>query len=381
MQKRKAKEKVLMITSGLAGGSFMALKNLAEADKGKFSYTILGLGRYKNISTKFHIISIPYFRYDGYWGHIAAKYPVLSFLFQIPLYVSAVFLFIFLSPKIIIFNGLATMLPLLPFAVLLRKKIVLSFRSWWDHERFQTIEPLVKFTGRFVDLTYVNSSGTKNNFAKVYPKNRIIVIGHHALPVYFEKRDRKKLRKEYGLENTFTILYVGRIDEEKHCDFMIQLIQKFQKNKKLVFLFVGEGKLKPEIENLQKKITTVRYLGFINDPRKLAELYTIADVLWSNADETYLARPAIEALATGTPLIVFRVPAIGEKILKNMEIPDSIVPADIGWIIDHRKMKESMEFILDLSRSMKAEKKRITAAEYAKKYYYKNPNEKLIEKL
>lgn len=378
----KVKKKVLMITPSLTGGSFMAFKNLAEADREHFSYTILGLGKHDSISPDFKVINIPYPRYDGYWGHVCAKYSIIGFLFEIPLYISAVFFMIFLNPKVVIFNGLATMLPLMPFAVLSRKKIVLSFRSWWDRERFKSIELIVRFSGKFIDLIYVNSEGTKENLKYVYLEEKIVVIGHHANGIYFKKRDRTALREKWRIEGgACVILYVGRMDEEKHCDFMLELIRKMRQNKKLLFLFAGEGTLKPQVEALQKEIDIVRYLGFINDPHKLAEIYTVADVLWSNADETYFARPAVEALATGTPLMVFRVPAIGEKILKGIEIKDSLVPKEIGWIIDHRKMNETLKLITDVVENNDTAKLRKSSQKYAQEHYKKNPNQELAHRM
>src|SRR5947209_4550177 len=118
-------KKILMITAGLAGGSFIALKHLAQVEKPDHQFLILGLGKYAPKKTEpFKVISIPYFRYDGYWGHIAAKYTWLGLIFQIPLYIVSLFYIITLRPDVVVFNGLATAIPLLPFAHLVGSKVV-----------------------------------------------------------------------------------------------------------------------------------------------------------------------------------------------------------------------------------------------------------------
>jgi len=365
---------VLMVSFGLAGGSFAALKNIAEIPHQKLHFTILGLGNYENTSDQYKVVAIPYMRYDGTWGHLASKYSLLGFLLQLPLYTSTILYILKHKPSLIVFNGLATMLPLVIFTKLIGIKSVLSFRSWWDHDRFKAIEWLVKIYCRQVDLCYANSIGTKKNLTQIIDEKKIKVVSHHANSIYFQHKNRLNLKKRSNVLNKFVILYVGRIDEEKHCDFMIQMIKHFEKNNQIKFLFAGEGRLKDEIIELEKKQANVQYLGFISSAQELSDIYTTADVLLSNADETYFARPAVEALASGTPVMIFRVPAIGEKILKNIEVPDSMVPMEIGWIIDHRKKDETIKLIQSLSTSNLAENMRTSSQTHAKKYYSKDPN-------
>jgi glycosyltransferase involved in cell wall biosynthesis len=378
MEKNK-KPLILMITPALAGGSFIALKQFAEAASQQFDCKILGLGLYKNQSIHYKVINIPYFRYDGLWGHLASKFTIFGFLSEIPLYLISIYYLIKLKPKIVIFNGLATMIPLILPSKLLGIKIVLSFRSWWDEKRFGFIKKIMLMIGKYVDLAFVNSNGSNNNLSKIILSNKIITIGHHANMVYFQKRDRNKLRTDWNISNKFIISFVGRIDDEKFCPFLFKCIREFKHDSRYQFYFVGNGRLVSDVKQLEKDQNNVRYLGFISKTEQLAEIYTITDLLWSYADETYFARPAIEAISCGTPVIFPSIPSIGEKIINKVKIKKSFLDKNIGWMIDLH-LNQTINTIKRIRNLNLTTKKRKYCTQYGLKNYYKDPNRLLVAK-
>jgi glycosyltransferase involved in cell wall biosynthesis len=378
MEKSK-KPTILMITPALAGGSFIALKQFAEAASQQFNCIILGLGFYKNQSIHFKVINIPYFRYDGLWGHLASKFTIFGFLSEIPLYFTSLFYLIKLKPKIVIYNGLATMIPLILPSKLLGIKIVLSFRSWWDEKRFGFIKKIMIVIGKYIDLAFVNSDGSNNNLSKIISSNKIITIGHHANIAYFKKQDRNRLRTDWNISNKFVISFVGRIDEEKFCPFLFKCIRKFKNDQRFQFYFAGNGRLVPDVKQLEKDQNNVRYLGFINKTEQLAEIYSVTDLLWSYADETYFARPAIEAISCGTPVIFPSTPAIGEKIINRIKIEKSFLNKDIGWMID-LNLNQTIKIIKKIRNHNMATKKRQHCRQYGLKNYFMDPNMLLVTK-
>lgn len=375
------KKPVLIITPSLVGGSWVALKQLAEIPNQRFRYIVLGLGNYKAKHKNFRVIAIPYCRYDSYGGHLVSKYTVLGVIYEIPLYLISTLFILFLRPEIIIFNGLTTLIPLLPLAKALRIKVVLSFRSWFDEGRFALIKGFLKFCGKSINLAFVNSQGTKENLSIILPKEKIFIIEHHADKIFFKQKNRIELRQKWNVNNKFVVLYVGRIDKEKHCDFLFKLIKRVEEEKEFLFLFVGEGLFKKRVIELQKKYSTIRYLGFITDVNKLSEIYSIADIVWSYADESYLARPAIEALASGTPIIIPSTPAMGEKINKKVEISKSLFPQEIGWVINLENPQSVINLLLEIKDKKLALQKREKCFEYANLHYLKDDNKLLLGKL
>jgi len=376
------KTNALMMTFGLAGGSFTALRHLAELPGSKLSFIIVGLGNYDKKHKEFKVHNIPFFRYDGITGHLSSKYIFFGVLLQIPLFIFTLILIFFYRPKIMVFNGLTTMIPILPVVKLLGIKVVLSFRSWWDKKRFIRIEPIVKWFGNLIDLAYVNSTGTKNNLSSILPSEKIMVVEHHADRIYFKKRNRELLRKKHMVDDKTVFLYVGRIDEEKHCQHIFEIANKLRNNKDILFMFIGTGLLKNELIKLENKLSNIKYLGFVNSPKDLVDMYTMADIIISNSDETYLARPAVESLACGTPIMIPILPAMGEKIREgNARVPKSLVPDKIGWLIDIKDTNSVIKLITQKKFHNQALAKRPGCKSYAKMKYYLDPNVKLLKKL
>lgn len=101
-----------------------------------------------------------------------------------------------------------------------------------------------------------------------------------------------------------------------------------------------------------------------------------------NRDETYVARPAVEALACGTPVLFVDVPAILRKAKHGAKINHELIPKDIGWIVD----KDDLEGILGLINKIKCENiidenLRAKCIEYARKRHSKNNMKAAVEKL
>ena len=66
---------------------------------------------------------------------------------------------------------------------------------------------------------------------------------------------------------------------------------------------------------------------------EIFKILTVSDVVFGYGDETYLAKPSIEALAHGTPVIVSDIAAITEKYSQKVRIRQDLVPKNIGWIV------------------------------------------------
>ena len=71
-------------------------------------------------------------------------------------------------------------------------------------------------------------------------------------------------------------------------------------------------------------------------------------MIWAFADETYLALPAIEALACGKPILIPKYAAIsGSKKLVN----ESLVPNDVGWLVDTNDENSVINLLDEISKN------------------------------
>lgn len=114
---------------------------------------------------------------------------------------------------------------------------------------------------------------------------------------------REEKRKELGLSsNNFCILMIGDLNANKNHHVLVEALKKLPKN---VMLFIaGEGPLQGELSALASRIGVsdrVVFLGFRDD---VAALLNASDLFCMPSKREGLPISLIEALATGTPVLV-----------------------------------------------------------------------------
>lgn len=121
-----------------------------------------------------------------------------------------------------------------------------------------------------------------------------------------EKRDAKK---EVGITDKFTVVFVGRLIEKKGTDVLLQVALQSPETE---FIFIGDGPLKQKLAEADKQHSNIHFLGKIENT-KLPMYLQASDLLCipSLYEEGY-GRVVMEALACGTPVIGSNRGGIGE---------------------------------------------------------------------
>jgi len=340
--------KILVITPALSGGSWICVEKilieLAHANSIKIY--VLGLGKVFHRKENFVYHSIPYPRYDK-WGFITVFHSLIALIWNLPLYFFAFILLFIHNPDLIITNGFAVALPITPIIKLLGKKIAVSYHGYVENIGLVTRLALINI-GKSLDLVIVNSKGSYDNLQSFIPTERIHINEHFADSFFFDKVDKINHDKKIS---SFVIMYVGRLDDDKLCMPLIQIAENLKNNSKFMFEFIGVGKYSNQLINLQNMSNNIKYLGYISNRNQLKRLYVSADVVWSYADESYLALPAIESLACGTPIMIPTIAAIKSKIDKLTLINRDLVPDKIGWLVDPFNYPALQKLILKLENN------------------------------
>jgi len=335
---------VLIVSPATFGGSWISLEELLAAHCKSARYVVATLGKYR---TRGQCIAyqIPYLRYDKY-GFIATN-PARGFVYQLPLTVVSTILAIVYRPKAIIGNGILTCLFALPAAKITGSSLIVSYHSLFSRQRPFT-KLLARALARHFRHVFANSYGTKADIAAIIPDTKVTVVEHWANDVFFEKVDRDRVRKALNVGNQFVVLYVGRLDREKQFDKIMRVSVLLRDREDIAFLFVGRGEFDQTIERLSRICPRVRYLGYICDRERLHEIYAAADIVCAYGEETYVARPGIEALASSTPIFLSARPAILLKVADGVTIPSSIIPREVGWIVDWDDVLGTAKMLLEI---------------------------------
>jgi len=353
-------KKILAITQCYHCGSWLCIKRILDklSDLGN-EIMVLGLDTRPNKNKNIKYISIPYFAYNRF-GYVTCKNPVFGFLWYLPLFISGLILTFAYRPKVIIFNGLTSGLIMAPLMKLLGRKTIVMYHGYIGNYGAKT-KRILKILGKFVDMVVVNSQGSYDDILTVVEASKIIINNHFADDLFFDKFKEKEDKGK-----TLNVLYVGRIDKDKWVFPLMEIAKKLREDKQFIFNFVGKGGDVNKVKKLAKLSSNAFYLGYITDRLKLKKLYQEADILWSFADTTYLALPAVEALACATPIMISKYAAItGKQEVLNKEL----VPSKIGWIFDPLDLDKTYKLLLKIKDNREATKKRKAALAHARKYY------------
>lgn len=328
---------VLVMTPALHGGSWLCLRDLAwamaKASPTPIRIVVVALGSPEEVESDRHRIAVEYngiqaLRYDRY-GRLINTSTLVAALYELPLLALAVWLGLKHRPVLVVANGFVA-----AGAGLLLSKVIGARLVVAHHGVIRGyISPLFQKLARFlfadsVTLTVANSTESKNDLSAIMPPERIAVLEHWVPEVFFEPVDRAAIREKRGFDGRFVILYVGRIDKEKHADLMLYAAKQMRGEPAALFVFVGAGALLPEVTAAQEASGNVRYLGYVSDQKQLRDLYAAADIVWSSAGHSYLTKPAIEALACGTPVLIPDRPAT----VSDKKVNPSVVPPGVGWL-------------------------------------------------
>ena len=302
---------------------------------------------------------IPYFNYDTKLGHIVSTSWLLSALYEVPLLFYSFALIFKRRPQAIIANGLLPAIILSYLTAPLHIKVVCSWHGIINpHYGPVRIWFLRKVTA-LVDHVFVNSQISRENLLAVMNSDKVTIVEHWADPVFFRRIERETVRQKYGLGSKFVVLFVGRIDHEKLFQYFLDLARRMVHNSDYVFIVAGVG----EYNKILHDYPNIRYMGYVADRERLKELYTIADIVWTYADETYVARPGIEALACGTPIILPNV--VAATVKHNTRVRGDVIPPEVGWIVDIRDMPGIERLVREIKERGLATERRRACVNYA----------------
>ena len=168
------------------------------------------------------------------------------------------------------------------------------------------------------------SEASKRDILRFFsvPPDKVTVIYNAIAEHFFEPPSQQLLsevRERYQLNDRF-IMYAGNVKPHKNLERLIEafvLLRKMEGNADLQLLITGSEVSKYTMlrravhrHNLHK---FVRFLGYQSE-RTLATLYRLADVFVFPSLYEGFGLPPVEAMASGTPVVVSKVSSLPEVV-------------------------------------------------------------------
>jgi glycosyltransferase involved in cell wall biosynthesis len=119
-----------------------------------------------------------------------------------------------------------------------------------------------------------------------------------------------------GGDDTVVVLHVGRLAPEKNLDVLVDAWTKAHAvlGQRATFVIAGEG---PSARSLISRLRFVRQLGFV-DREALARLYASADLCVLPSSSETCGLVALEAMASGLPVIAADAGGLRESVRPNL---------------------------------------------------------------
>ncbi|MDA4130895.1 MAG: glycosyltransferase family 4 protein [Thaumarchaeota archaeon] len=177
---------------------------------------------------------------------------------------------------------------------------------------------------------------SRKQFQLPEDKIRVIPIGIDSNKFEGLQPNRHLVRERHGVNpGEKVILFVGRLTEQKGCEFLIRAIPFVARFSEVRLLIVGDGYLRGELELIAAKSGAagkITFVGYLND-HDLSELLLSSDVMVIPSIYEPFGVVALEAMAANLPIVASNIDGLAE-IIRHEENGILVFPKDsssIAW--------------------------------------------------
>lgn len=129
--------------------------------------------------------------------------------------------------------------------------------------------------------------------------------------------NRNDKRKSIGIKaSDFMLLSVGELQRRKNHEVVIKAIAKLN-NKSIKYVICGWGELHEYLKGLSEKLGVIDQVFFLGHRYDVAEILKCADVFVHPSQREGLGIAALEAMASGLPLITSDVQGIKDYMING----------------------------------------------------------------
>jgi len=214
------------------------------------------------------------------------------------------------------------------------------FGDWWE---FKEVSGKEWYGGYIANRITTVSNAMKNELCWLYkiPPLKIDVIPNAINAEEFQaKVDPGRIKEKYGIHPLApTVLFFGRIVDQKGPDLLVEAIPKILSNRRdTKFIFAGEGGMR---QHLQSRIAELgvewatRFTGWLSLPL-LIELLNSTDIVCIPSRNEPFGIVLLETWAAGRPVVATDVGGLGENIENFVDgVKVYPYPNSVAWGINY----------------------------------------------
>ncbi len=160
----------------------------------------------------------------------------------------------------------------------------------------------------FVTDTLITINNEDFEFAKKYLHSKrteyIPGVGIDIEKFAYAKIDRKEKKKELGIpENSKLILSVGELNKNKNHQVVLKALAEIN-DRNIHYAICGDGQYLNELKSLAKKLNVLNQFHLLGQRKDILEILKCSEIFVFPSLREGLGLAALEALASGLPLII-----------------------------------------------------------------------------
>jgi len=211
---------------------------------------------------------------------------------------------------------------------------IVTSRRDMGHFRSKRIAALEKWSNRFCDKVVCVSNAVKNktiNDEHLAQEKAVVLYGGVDIQLF-------KRQTASGNNRPLTVGMVATMDRpmKGHMDFLKAARQVFDQNKDVRFVLVGDGDLRPGLEEFVKQEGLVEAVVFKGQSNDVQKEISGMDIFVLPSHSEGFSNAVLEAMA-------MEVPVLANALEGNLEIIDDTVN---GMLIEPRNTRQMAERIL-----------------------------------
>ena len=199
---------------------------------------------------------------------------------------------------------------------------------------------IVPITDKYIAISKI----MKRTLIEIYkvPEPKIEII-YNGIEDKSNIKVNAAIKEDLGiLKDYLVITCIARLTEQKKHKYLLQIAKKvLEKEKKVIFLLIGDGELRSELEKYTNELNinnNVKFLGFRRD---VDEILSISDIYVQTSQWEAFSVSLLEAMRARLPIVGFDTDGVNEAILNNTT----------GYVVPYKDIEVFLERLLGLVRN------------------------------
>lgn len=257
------------------------------------------------------------------------RWPILEFFYLTPPLFFGLLIALLNYPSIQVIHaqGFSGGLSAVILGKIFRKRVLVS-TAYVFHFKEDYMGKVAKWVFSSVDrVLCVSKASTEEMIQLGVPEKKLGKCVYWIDLNIFKPMSKPMAKRQVGWSNNFSVLFIGRLVEEKGVLHLLRALPLLPKD--ITLYIIGDGVLKEAVEQAAKKYSNLKFLGKVDN--SLTPLYySSADVVVVPSFEETLGRVNMEALACSTPVVATSAGGVKEVINNEVGILIKLNPQEIA---------------------------------------------------